>query len=355
MLSLPDGDLYDAVRSVPLEADRMSRHRLESVISRGFSALRAIAETDPRLVFAYSVKTNPADGMLAAARRNGLAAEVIGPEEYALAVRHGFEQIVWNGPYPAARTGCEPAIVFADSLEAFVSNCDGRRSLAGLRVRPLRIDSRFGHSCGGVGRFVDALAATSVAEFGVSFHVRAEDFARRAWRDIVEDVLAFAGAAERASGARCIAFDVGGGRTPQEFDAAVDSGDFTWLAERVGSELSSVRTIVAEPGQEVATPCGIVVAPILEKRAGSIVIAAGYPDLPQCGTFQHRALAVYDDGEIELLGRGDGIILGPTCLEYDIVRRDVRLERLERMTAVIIADAGAYDESMSFNFARGGK
>jgi diaminopimelate decarboxylase len=85
-----------------------------------------------------------------------------------------------------------------------------------------------------------------------------------------------------------------------------------------------------------------------------VVVDAGYPDVPQIGTFPHRVLALVDGG-VRLLPPGNDRILGCTCLEYDVIRDGVRLPaRIDRLQAIVVADAGAYDTSMSFDFARAG-
>ncbi len=357
MLVLDDDDLRDAIRRLGIDPARPGRYRLDNVIRRNFEALSASMQLRSPLQFAYSVKTNPDPAFLTAARAAGLYAEVIGPQELALAHEFGFaNNTIYNGPYPAWQAGALPGMIFADSLEAFVENArrfsDG---ITGLRVRPAGIMSRFGVPHENVADAAAAIRTTGRTAVGVSFHVRPEDYAERTWRDVVEDALLFSLQIERTTRARVIAFNVGGGRTPLEFDRSIAAGDLAWLIRTVTSALPAIQVIFSEPGQAVATPCGIYVAPVLERRRHEVVVNAGYPELSQIRTFDHRVLGVFKNDEIALLPKGEERILGRTCLEYDVIRDEVRLpDDADALQAIVIADAGAYDYSMAFNFALGG-
>lgn len=360
MLALDDDDLCAAVRSVNPDPARRSRYLLLDILRRNIQALAVVESLRAPLRFGYSVKTNPDREILALVCRAGLYAEVISPEELELAMECGFEnRTIYNGPFPAWRTREVPGIVFSDSIESFAENT--RRiegALIGVRYRPAHIPSRFGVSDDQLEQLCDAIRSSGRRTVGVSLHVRPEDFKGRSWRQIVADALEFARTLERRCSVRVTAFDVGGGKTPVEFDQAIAAGDFAWLLRESLSALPYAHAVFAEPGQAVVTPGAFVCAPVLEiRREGGrtdVVVDAGYPDLPQITTFPHRALAIID-GEPRLLHQGSDRILGCTCLEYDVIRNDIALPAsLDRLQAIVIADAGAYDTSMGFEFARGG-
>ena len=360
MLALDDDALRIAIGSVNPDPARRARYFLYDILRRNIEALAVLESLRPPLRFAYSVKTNPDRGLLEIVRDAGLYAEVISPQELELAHQLGFEnRTIYNGPFPAWRTRDVPGIVFSDSPEAFHENA--RRlegALVGIRVRPPGIHSRFGIVESQLDDVCQAIRACARRTTGVSLHVRPEDFSGRAWREVVASSIEYARYIERKSGAKITAFDVGGGKTPVEFDQSVAAGDFAWLLRETTAALPYAHAIFAEPGQAVVTAAAFVVAPVLEVRraagATDVVVDAGYPDLPQIRAFNHRVLAIVDGEPMSLEG-GHDRILGCTCLEYDLIRDDVCLpSRLEAMEAIVIADAGAYDESMSFEFARGG-
>ncbi len=357
MLVLDDPDLCDAVRRLTIDPGQSRRYRLDDVLRRNFAALATTARLRSPLHFAYSVKTNPDAAFVSAARDAGLYAEVISPQELALAREFGFgNKTIYNGPWPAWRAGASPGIAFADSLEAFAGNTRHLNdTLPGLRVRPRHIPSRFGVAPDETNDIAEVVRQSGCDALGVSFHVRPEDYGTRSWREIVEEVLDFASEIERVTRARVVSFNIGGGRTPLEFDRGVAGGDLAWLTRVTTQALPALQTLFAEPGQAVATPCMVLVTPVLEHRKNEIVVASGYPEVSQIRTYAHRVLAVFDDGSIELMETGYDRILGRTCLEYDIIRDNIGLpRRAERLIAIVIADVGAYDFSMAFEFAGGG-
>lgn len=333
---------------------------MERVALQVFDAAAAFGAAHPMLHLAYSVKTNPGSKLLAIARERGLLAEVIHPLELERALACGFSPTacVYNGPYPAIYCRAEPGIVFADSIEAFTAAAATfQNALIGVRVRPRGIPSHFGIPPEDLETCAQAIRRSGRRRFGLSFHVRPQDYGDRTWRDLVEAALELAVELQRAGGARAVCFDVGGGKVPEEFDASARGGDFRWLHSRAVDALPDLETILAEPGQALATPCEAVVAPVLEvrRRGGNtdLVVDAGYPDLPQIESYVHR-LYLARGSELRAIERGGSCrIVGRTCLEYDLLAADARLEDAAPGDAIVVADAGAYDASMRFAFARG--
>jgi diaminopimelate decarboxylase len=361
VLALADDELLFELGRVPIEGIRRARVLFGDVLERNMRELGSYAQRHPPLQFAYSVKTNPDWRVLRAALAAGLYAEVIGPQELDKTERAGFAgRTIYNGPVPAWRNGgVAPGIVFSDSIEAYLTNAERLpATLVGVRIRPDGISSRFGVPRDRFEELASAVRTSGRAQCAVSFHVRPQDFGERSWRDVAGSAIEAAAWLERATGCEVIVFDVGGGKTPAEFDAAVLAGDFEWATARATAALRNLRMLVAEPGQAIVTPVSAVIAPVLEiRREGAqraIVVDAGYPDLPQIRTFAHRLVALFA-GEATLLPPGNDRVLGCTCLEYDVIGEGVRLPaRLDRLHAVAIADTGAYDWSMGFDFARGG-
>lgn len=355
MLAVPDGELVAAASSLVRPPYRRERLRSLPLIKRQFSALRTVEHAHDRLRFAYSVKTNPCGDYLAEANACGFFAECISNAELDAAAEAGFPNSVYNGPFPAWRCRRACAIVFSDSLQSLLENA--RRlsgSLVGVRLRPQHITSRFGVSTADEALF-EAMRASGRTRTGVSFHVRPEDYGGRSWRDIVVEVLDTAVRLEQA-GISISAFDVGGGHTPEEFDAALSAGDFLWLESEVSTRLPGCTTIFSEPGQEVVTPCEFFVAPIIERRDDAIIVDAGYPDFPQMNSSRHRLLLADPHGTVQKLEPGDIAVEGNTCLEYDRFPMKIALDAAaDDRHAIIVCDCGAYDSSMSFSFAKAGE
>ncbi len=248
--------------------------------------------------------------------------------------------------------------MFADSLEAFQDNLRFARAVPGIRIRPDGIESRFGLTRADAQQAAAIVARSGRDVAAVSFHVRPQDYGGRNWREIALEGLRAAQLFQATSGAAIIAFDVGGGKTPAEFDQAVREGDFVWLRRTARALLPALQVLFAEPGQALATPLEAVAARVVEVRNRQThveaIVDAGYPEVTQITAFQHRLYRIEDAGAVRLTEGGRDRVCGRTCLEYDIIANDVALpETLRAGDLLIIADAGAYDSSMQFTFARG--
>ncbi len=336
---------------------RAARERIDHVVR----LREALTRPALQLSASFSFKTNPRAELLAMARQAGFFAETISREEVAWAFRNGFTPAltIHNGPQPLLEPPAgEPlAVIFADSIEAFVRNRDRAASrIAGIRMRPSMLASRFGVPIEDEPELHEAVAAGGRhVPLGISFHARREDFNGASWRDVAEDVLQRAVALERSTGARVTAFDVGGGWTPQEFDEIFEP-DMTWMIERLIASLPACGQLFFEPGQAICTPTEALLTEVTEvrrRRGGQeIVVDLGYSDWPQMHEYPHQMFAWRRD-RWEPVGHGPDRCGGRTCLEYDLIEglrfpADVAVgDRL------LIVDAGSYDHSMAFDFARG--
>jgi diaminopimelate decarboxylase len=336
----------------------VARERLQHV-----ARLRDILGRPPlALAAAYSLKTNPRGELVRMAREHGFLAEAISADELAWAAHEGFTpaEMIYNGPEPLApRAPHEQlAVALADSLEAFARNA--RRGVAavnGVRLRPSMIASRFGVPVDEDPELLEAAAATPPGtRLGVSFHVRREDYKGATWRDLAADVLQRAVALQAHAGRPVVAFDVGGGWTPEQFDADFQT-DMRWLVDRVVDALPSCTQLVFEAGQAVCTPTEALLTTVLEVRRRrvrcEVVVDLGYSDWPEMHAYLH-GLFIWRDGRWVPLGRGPDRLGGRTCLEYDLIdglRFPTDLVAGDRL---LITGAGSYDHSMAFGFAQGG-
>ncbi len=312
-----------------------------------------------RVVPGYSFKTNSRTELVQAAREHGFLAETISPEERIWAVRNGFgaERTIANGPEPIPAGSAPLAFAFADGVEAFVRNVRDRVArVAGVRLRPSMIRSRFGVPVDDE-PMLHAAVASSPRDtvLGLGFHARREDYHGASWRDVAADVLDRAVALGEQTERAIVAFDIGGGWTPEQFDDDF-ADDVRWLVERLMTAVPACRTLIAEPGQAISTPAEALLTQVLEVRERGrrreAIVDAGFCDWPQMHAYPHRVYAI-GAGKWEPLGHGPDRIGGRTCLEYDVVD-GVRLPPgLRAGDRLLIADVGSYDHSMAFAFARG--
>jgi diaminopimelate decarboxylase len=336
---------------------RAARERIDHV-----ARLRdALSRERLHLAASFSFKTNPRSELLALARDADYYAETISEDEVAWASRNGFApaRTIYNGPLPLTETqGGEPlAFVFADSVEAFVRNCERAVArVSGIRLRPSMIASRFGVPIEDESELRAAVASGSHdLPLAASYHARREDFKGASWRDVADDVLQRAVALELSTGRRIVAFDVGGGWTPEEFDASFES-DIAWMVDRVIASLPACTRVFFEPGQAVCTPTEALLTEVVEvrRRRGrqEVIADLGYPDWPQMHEYAHP-ISAWRHGRWEPVGHGPDRLGGRTCLEYDLVEGLQFPADIAPGDRLLIADVGSYDHSMAFDFARG--
>ncbi len=336
----------------------VARRRLEQV-----AALRdELSRPRITVLTGFSFKTNPRRELVRLARRHGFLAETIARDELEWAEQVGFppEETIYNGPEPLLdrKQGERLAYAYADSVEAFVRNA--RRRVAhvhGVRLRPAMIGSRFGvpvEDDPDLRAAVDGLPAE--LPIAVSYQARHEDFKGASWRDVAGDVLERAAQIERATGRRVVAFDVGGGWTPAEFDASF-APDIRWTMDRIAELLPHCTRLIAEPGQAVCTPTEAIVTEVLEvrERRGrrEAIADVGFSDWPEMHSYVHGLFVGRGEGWVPL-GRGPDRLGGRTCLEYDLIDGLRFPPDLAPGDRLLITDVGSYDHSMAFGFARGG-
>jgi diaminopimelate decarboxylase len=318
----------------------------------------SIAGRGMRIVRGYSVKTNPHERMLATALRHGFYAEVISDDEARWAETCGFApgEMIYNGPRPPAPRSRAFGFVFADSLEGLArARALGLAELMGIRLRPSTLTvSRFGIPVEEDDALAELLCDVR-SGVGISMHARRGDLAGATWRDLCEDLIRRATRLEHDAGCEIVAFDVGGGWQPSQFDREFPA-DGAWLVRRLRTALPSVQTLVIEPGQAIATPVESIETVVLEvrRRSGRVeaVVDLGHGDWPSKHEYAHR-IAVARGNNWLPIGAGGDRLSGCTCLEYDYVDGLQFPGDIAPGDRVLVRDAGSYDRSMSFPFARG--
>jgi len=188
-------------------------------------------------------------------------------------------------------------------------------------------------------------------------HVSCAVVGEHRWRALVTDLVRTATRLERLTGRRCVTLDVGGGGYPEDLNDTVD-----WLRSHMASvahqELPELNRILIEPGRALVQDWMAVMTTVLEVRcrAGRIeaVIDTSISDLPEAAHFPHRMLRLCPSGWHPISSPGADRVLGSTCMEADILVDRVLLPvDLAVGDTLLVLDAGAYDRSMAYDFARG--
>ena len=363
-----DGAMVDALptpRRVLLA--RTARERF----ARVERALAAAPVTGPQLNFGYSIKTNPHPALIDLADDAGMLAEVISGAELRRALAAGFpaERIILNGPaqqWPEPGTGDGALMAaFADSPQAFarwMREGAPRARYLGMRLRPVTIASRFGTPFDEPKRFAEVLrllrGMPADQELGAHFHFASDVLGPARWREVFDGVLHWVAAIEQGVGRPVRCLDVGGGWFPDDFDRAL----LPWLPELMETAhrmLPELTDFVIEPGKAMAQPSMALVTTVLEVRHGrdgasEAVVDAAISDLPMAAFYPHRVYGRAGRGEWSALAGGRDRLIGRICMESDILASDVALpDGVAPGDRLVIADAGAYDASMAYNFGRG--
>lgn len=328
---------------------------------------------------AYSVKTNPDPRILSQAHKAGLWAEVISVAELVAAGRVGFERnrLIFNGPSKAmiGRTrlidasGSGVAASYGiDSVEELTrllslglpASFYASTTLA-LRLRPGRVWSRFGIDLDDFDRrqrLVEAmLGAPPFARFGIHIHIATAAIGRERWRVMQLDQMHTAKELFEATQRACVSVNIGGGGWPEEIDE-----DFAWLdnvlAPHLRLHLPAAERLIVEPGRAVAQDLVALVTSVIElrrtERGREFVVDASIAEMPEADHFPHRVLVQTPGGWAPVVSPGEDRVLGCTCMEADILATNMRFpDCIQPGDRIVFLDVGAYDRSLSYDFARG--
>lgn len=330
-------------------------------------------------IAAYSVKTNPDHRFLKAAREHGLSAEVISVQELAAARTAGFpsERIIFNGPGKALiekallldDRGCGAVAMYGvDSVEELerllwldLPASFFETTIIALRFRPARVSSRFGIPLDLLDvrkRLVEQIRRfPACSRFGVHIHVSGAIIGRNRWRMLmlsqVEHMKTFC----NLTGRNFVSFNAGGGGYPEDLD-----DDLTWLdyefLPQLQDSVPTISYLVIEPGRAAVQDLVVLVTRVIEVRmtgqGRDVIVDASIAEVPEAEHFPHRIMVKSDNGWVEALQLGNNRILGRTCMEADILASRLELPAdMQSGDRIIIMDVGAYDRSMSYDFARG--
>lgn len=371
--SIPETVLRDIDNSGPWRLATPHRVFLATTAEHSFRQTTELASLGMDLgisvQLSYSVKTNPYRTLLELAREGGLFAEVINGMEFKHAVECGFpsDRIILNGP--AQRWPEEPLsqpiyAAFADSVERLRWFLDSgvRAQFLGVRLKPMMSGSRFGADLADFIDFtelVELLRQFRDQPLGLHFHIQSDVIGVRHWLQVYEGVLHSARALQDQSGQPVRILDVGGGWFPEDFTDEF-APMLPELLNQAKHSLPDLLQVVVEPGKALCQPCMALVTSVLEvrrPRSGvrlDAVVDGSIADLPMAPWFPHRILALQQDGTAVRLPDGNGRVLGRNCMEFDFLATSVGLpEGLCEGDRLVFCDAGAYDASMSYEFATG--
>ena len=354
----------------------------EATLRHNYRAFAAAFQSRyPDTVIAYSYKTNYVPGIVRVLHQEGARAEVVSGFELQLARSLGVKgkDIVYNGPYKTLDALREAialeARINVDSLEELSDLQELAREArgpvkVGIRVNMALNDppwDRFGFNLESgqaldICRRIHASPSLSLA----GFHLHAGTFLTQV--DIYERaVTALVNLAKtvEARGWGIIEYlDLGGGYAsgntlqgqllPGELTVPAADQYAEAICRPLKAGLRGLRrrpTLILEPGRAlVDEPVSLLVSVVAVKtlpggRRG-VVVDGGVNLLPTAYYFRH---AVNAGQPVEGLAE-TADLLGPLCMQIDVLRRDVALPPLERGAILLLKHAGAYTISNSMQF-----
>jgi diaminopimelate decarboxylase len=354
-----------------VRADVATPHRVllsETLESRlSFASKKSSLKSgSAKLTMAYSIKTCPEQNYLDQAFGHGLLAEAISMAEVDAALATGWQpnEIILNGPakwWPRSMDANQGLrAVFCDSVEEFdrLIQSSRRDQLWGLRLKLPSFKSRFGIEVGDLKVFARLRelirSMPSSVNFGIHVHLASNLIGNGHWQDAVQSSAEWAKALVAGTGKSISVFDMGGRYHPRDFET------FSWekVLAFVADRLPSVREVIAEPGRAISQDTMILRTSILDiRRCGNkieeVVVDTCISDLPLIRVYPHRFMLM-QDGNLTSVATGSVRVLGRVCMEDDIMSEGLALpENLQIGDQLIIADAGAYERSMSYGFGFG--
>lgn len=327
------------------------------------SALDCVGEFS----IAYSVKTAPHPGLMRLAASLGLRAEVISQDELKAAERCGFEPAgaILNGPakwWPHSdEVSCRA--FFTDSIDELRWLLEGqgpkelRSEIVGVRLAPTGGGSRFGvrlespRQVNESATHIHEMQARLDAQWGVHFHLAQSTIGTHRWVAQLVAKLREAESLAEAIGSEPSMIDLGGGwhaddlnTLPSAIDEVLRQAP-TWVS---GTDIEWVL----EPGKLLLQPVGVLLCQVIGRRGDDLVVDGSIADAPETEFWAHP-VAVRSGGSWTHPSVGQSQLLGRSCMENDVLVRDLDLGLAEVGDIVAIGDCGAYDTSMAYPFGRG--
>ena len=335
--------------------------------------LTAFKRRYEKVIAGYSFKTNYVPALCKIAKDEGCVAEVVSDMEYALAEKIGFDKIIFNGPikrspilYHALDGG---ALVNLDSEYEvdFVCNYKRKNPNADVRVG-MRINinltdengnstiqcglrfGRFGFPDTIIGANIEKLRSVGVRIIGLHGHTSTSDRAVLNYKIITQQMLAIC---EKYQLIDLEYFDIGGGY----FGAAPEGMDLTGrpkyedyadcvLCETMNNKwfMSYKPYIVIEPGSSVVSNVFNYYTKVYQnKRVGKVnfvMVDGSVFDVKPTMHANNLPHDVFRANDAE--GKYTCDVVGSTCMEKDVMLKDVLLPKLESGDFLQFRGVGAY-------------
>lgn len=346
----------------------------------------AFAHRWPKVIHAWSYKTNYLGAVCNALHQEGFQAEVVSAFEYEKARALGIpgKQIIFNGPHkPAAaleKAAREGARIHLDNLDELYA-LEALARQHGLTVPvALRLNfdtgltdtwSRFGFNLES-GQALDAARRIAHGTFlklvGLHTHIGTFITDTRAYAAAARIMCGFMDTVETETGAQIEYLDLGGGfasrnalhgtylppeqvvPSPEQYAEAVC--DALMAATRARQARGRPQpTLILETGRAVVDDAGSLITEVVANKRlpdgrRGVVLDAGVNILFTAFWYHHEVRPVHwPDGLPE-----ETVLYGPLCMNIDVIRQSILLPPLSLGDLLVISPTGAYNNTQWLQF-----
>lgn len=345
------------------------------------SFVAAFKKRYQNVIAGYSFKTNHIPALCEIAKSEGYYAEVVSEMELDLAIKLGFDKIIFNGPIKKdeafRKAIAHHAIINLDSVYEIDYICQYKREnpetelKIGLRVNVRLTDEngqstiqcglregRFGFSYQILGENINRLREAGIAIVALHGHTSSSDRAVANYKVITEYMLSVC---EDFQLNDLRYFDLGGGF----FGAAPEGMDTTGMPsyEDYANAIMDIAlrnkwfvqqqpSIVIEPGVSVVSNVFTYYMKVYQiKHIGSknfVIVDGTVFDVKPTMHANNLPYTVISDNQEGESGLFD--VVGSTCMEKDIILHDVELNHIKAGDYIEIKGVGAYTIALTPTF-----
>ena len=345
------------------------------------SFVAAFKKRYQNVIAGYSFKTNHIPALCEIAKSEGYYAEVVSEMELDLAIKLGFDKIIFNGPIKKdeafRKAIAHHAIINLDSVYEIDYICQYKREHPGAELKiGLRVnvrltdengqstiqcglrEGRFGFSYQILGENINRLREAGIAIVALHGHTSSSDRAVANYKVITEYMLSVC---EDFQLNDLRYFDLGGGF----FGAAPEGMDMTGMPsyEDYANAIMDIAlrnkwfvqqqpSIVIEPGVSVVSNVFTYYMKVYQiKHIGSknfVIVDGTVFDVKPTMHANNLPYTVISDNQEGESGLFD--VVGSTCMEKDIILHDVELNHIKSGDYIEIKGVGAYTIALTPTF-----
>jgi diaminopimelate decarboxylase len=320
----------------------------------------------PKIIIAYSYKTNYTPYICKCLKKLGAWAEVTSLFELKIAEKVGYSsKIIFNGPCKTKEELTEAmkldSIINVDSVSELneIINLGKKHKLTpkiGLRVK-IRKGSKFGLNKEEVTSALSLIGKTEQALYvGLHAHLGTQISDPLLYKREIRYMVGILKLIKEL-GFSTNFLDIGGGFPLQHKNK---KNTLKVLARTIGTTLKreclkrnlSFPTLILEPGRALVGSSHYLVTKVVrlknsKRRTQTVIVDAGLNVVPEVEEYEYEIFPTNFSLPLKKYYVG-----GPLCMEEDILRKCVTLPSLKEGDLLVIPNVGAYSISLSWQFIK---